>query len=596
VTDERTGSLGLRLPLNRRAVLRASALGAGGLAAAALIGCGGDEETEDTASTAPAASGGAPAATGEGKLVKDADQPYPYAFPEPAGKTPKDGGTMIVGVSWEVATMDPTKSAAGGTITVPNVSYERLLEWVQGPKADPFKVEMRPGLAASWERSPDGLTYTFKIRPGVKWHNVAPMNGRPFVAADAKFAYERYAKEGVHQSLWTELDKIEAPDEATLKFTLKRPLVDFITPLAGRYQTIFPKELVDSGEIEKKVVGTGAMVFKEAKTGQEVLFDKNPDYWQGKVHLNAFTFRIMPDLQARLAAFRAGQLDYAYGLTSKLSETQAVEKSNPGVQISQTAPTQGGYGFGMNLQNPKFKDERVRRAIALSMDHQTTVQLLFEGSGVVLPNSPWAFHLTKAPDYKKGELGAYTKAQGDPTEAKKLLEAAGVKDLKIDATYYTYAGQDSTRPELMTDQFRKSGITLNAKKVDYTEFNSQWVGGKLAEATTSGWAAVGFDADNYFYNQVYSKSPGNRWHIEDTQIDEWALAQRFELNPEKRKELMKKIWDRDLDMVFRIPQAGPTAFDILQPWLRGWRSSGPLGTTSYYYDWGAQLHSVWLDK
>ena len=582
------------LPLTRRTAIRGAALGVGGLAAAALIGCGGDEDEADTGAVQPA--GGTTGATGEGKLVKDADQPYPYTFPEPAGKTPKDGGAMVVGASWEVATMDPTKSAAGGTITVPNTSYERLLEWVSGPKADAFKPEMRPGLAQSWERSPDGMVYTFKIRPGVKWHNVAPMNGRAFVAADAKFVYERYAKEGVHQSLWTEMDKIEAPDDGTLKITMKRPLADFVANLAGRYQSLFARELVDNGEIDKKVVGTGAMIFKEARAGQEVLFDKNPSYWQGKVHLDTFTFRVMPDLQARLAAFRAGQLEFGYGLTSKLTETKAVEKSNPGVQITQSAPTSGGYGFGMQLQNPKFKDERVRRAIALSMDHESTVQILFEGLGVVLPQIPWVYIGTKMPDYKKGELGAYAKAQGDPTEAKKLLEAAGQKDLKIDATYYTYSGHDQTRPELMTDQFRRSGITLNARKVDYTEFNSQWVGGKLAEATTSGWAAGGFDADNYFYNHVYSKSPGNRWRLEDSQIDEWALAQRFELNPEKRKEIQKKIWDRDLDMAFRIPQAGPVTFDILQPWLRGWRGVGPLGTSSYYYDWGAQMHNIWLDK
>ncbi|MBM4415714.1 MAG: hypothetical protein FJ035_05610 [Chloroflexi bacterium] len=59
---------------------------------------------------------------------------------------------------------------------------------------------------------------------------------------------------------------------------------------------------------------------------------------------------------------------------------------------------------------------------------------------------------------------------------------------------------------------------------------------------------------------------------------------------------MKKIWDRDVEMVYCILQAGPTAFDVLQSWLRGWRSSGPLGTTSYFYDWGAQVHNIWLDK
>jgi len=224
-------SLGSRL--TRRTALRGGTLAIGGLAVAALIGCGGDDDAEDTG--AAPAGGDAPAA-GEGKLVKDADKPYPYQFPEPADKTPKDGGTLVAAVSWDTSTWDTTNSAAGDTITAPNVANERLLEFVSGVKMNLLaKLEMRPGLAASLECSPDGLTYTFKIRPGVKWHNIAPVNGRDFVAADAKIVYERYAAEGVHRSYWTESDKIETPDPATLRITLKSPLADFITPLAGRY-------------------------------------------------------------------------------------------------------------------------------------------------------------------------------------------------------------------------------------------------------------------------------------------------------------------------------------------------------------------------
>ncbi|MBM4414994.1 MAG: hypothetical protein FJ035_01725 [Chloroflexi bacterium] len=94
-------------------------------------------------------------------------------------------------------------------------------------------------------------------------------------------------------------------------------------------------------------------------------------------------------------------------------------------------------------------------------------------------------------DYKKGEFGQYHKPQGDVAEAKKLLGAAGQKDFKIDATFYTYATYDQQRAELLTEQFRQAGITLAACRADYTEFNSQWVGGRLAEATTSGWSAAG---------------------------------------------------------------------------------------------------------
>lgn len=111
----------------------------------------------------------------------------------------------------------------------------------------------------------NGLAYTFKITVATTWQNIAPLNSREFVAADAAFAYRRYQKEGVHRSYWTGVSKIERPD----KGTLKKPLTDFITPLAGRYQTVFLKELVDDRPIDKKVVGTGPMILKDATQGQQ---------------------------------------------------------------------------------------------------------------------------------------------------------------------------------------------------------------------------------------------------------------------------------------------------------------------------------------
>jgi peptide/nickel transport system substrate-binding protein len=426
---------------------------------------------------------------------------------------------------------------------------------------------------------------------------VAPLNGRAFVAGDAAYAYQRYQTEGVHTSIWAEVDSIEAPDAGTLKITLKKPLADFLNNLGGRYQTIFPKELVDDGSIEKTVVGTGPMIFTGAQATQSVNFDKNPDYWGGKVHLDHWVFRIMPDGSARTAAFRAGQIEYGYAIAGKLSEAQAIVETNPNVNVYLYGGESGGYGFGMNLQNPKFQDVRVRRAISLANDHDAALQLIYENQGVAAPDQPWTLVFDKRPDYKTGGLGEWVKPNGDPAQAKQLLDAAGVPDLTINAIYYTYGGYDATRPEVLTDQFRKAGITLNARKADYTEFNSQWVPGKLEEATTSGWGAAGFDADNYFYNQVYSKSPGNRWRMSDSQVDEWAEAQRVELDPDKRRELLQQIYNRVwTDQMLRIVQAGGYSYELQQPWFHGWRSGGPLGSSSYFYDWGEQIVDMWVDK
>jgi peptide/nickel transport system substrate-binding protein len=589
--------------LDRRTVLRGSLIAVGGLSAAALLGCGEDDEGPGDAPEG-SGDGGTPAVAtvapgvdqNPAQLRQEEGLPYPFGYPEPATE-PKDGGTATIAVTWDVSTMDPTKSAAGGTITVPNVAYNRLIGFVSGIHYDPLKLELKPELAESWERSPDGLVYTFKIRPGVKWHNVPPLNGREFVAEDALRAYRRYQAEGVHTSIWAEAANIEASDAGTLRITLKKPLADFINNLGGRYQTIFPPELVDGGTIDKEVVGTGPMIFRGAQVAQAVNFEKNPEYWDGNIHLDRFIFRIIPDLNARIAAFRSGQIEYGYAIAGKLSEVKVIENTNPDVNIYMSGGTAGGYGFGMNLRHPKFQDERVRRAISLANNHESSIALIYENLGVAAPDQPWTFLFDERPDFRQGELGEWVKPSGDPAQAKQLLEAAGVPNLTINAIYYTYGLYDATRPEVLTDQFRQAGISLNARRVDYTEFNSQWVPGNLEEATTSGWAAAGFDADNYFYNQIYSKSPGNRHHLEDPQIDQWSEEQRVELDPAARKEIFHKIWDRIwLDQMYRIPQAGGYAYDLQQPWFRGFRSGGPLGSSSYFYDWGEQIKDMWIDK
>ena len=578
--------------LRRRTFLRATALGAGGVAAAALLGCGGSDDDEPAASV-PASGTGAAGPT-VGKLVQGEGLPYPYNFPEPA-KAPKAGGTMVVAATWDVADIDPTKSAAGGTVTIPNMFYNRLIGIKRGPDADVFNAPiLEPELAKSWERSPDGLTFTFKIQEGVKWQNLPPLSGRPFVAEDAKFALERYQTTGVHKQYYANVAGFEVVDASTLKIKMTRPTADFLNPLGSNKQTIFPKELVDDGTITKRGIGTGPMILKEMIASNKVTFDKNPDYWEKKVLLDGFEFRIMPDHSARLAAFRAGQVDYAYALATALSEVAGVKRTNPDVQIN-LLPVLATNSLAFNNQLPKFQDVRVRRAVSLALDRDVMLALIFEGSGKKGNVIPWSYVFDKEPTFESGAFGKWVKR--DVAEAKALLAAAGAEKLVLNNIFYAYSSAWEKIPEVITPQLREAGISIAGGKVDYTEFNSQWTGGKLPEFSTSGWLTTGFDPDNYFHGQVHSKSTGNRSQFKDAEIDTWAEAQQVELNPEKRRELWRKIWDRDLDQMYRPPTVLGFTPEVYQPWLRGIRWSGTApGDNSSYYNWGDQVASGWLDK
>ena len=581
--------------LSRRAVLRGGALAAGGLTAAALIGCGGDDEEE-----APAPQGAQQqqtAVSGGGvQVVKDPNLPFPYTLQEP-NKPPKKGGTLKIAANWDLSTQDTHKSTAAGTIVVPNIVYNRLLGHMRGvnPRFNPFKLQLEPELAKSWERSPDGMVYTFQLAPNVKWQNVKPLNGRAFSAEDVKYTYERYASPGgVNNHYFANVASFEAPSPTTLKITMKKPVADFLVPLGSFYTTIHPREIVDDGSIEKTPVGTGPMIVKELVASSHVSLVKNPDYWEREVLLDGAELRIMQDPAARLAAFRTAQVDYANGVFNKLSDVQIVQKTNPDVQVHLGAQTRGSaMALPGPTVNPKWKDERVRRAIAMAVDTDGLSRILYEGLAKKLPVFDWAFIFDEEPTAQSGAFGKWWRY--DPEESKKLLAAAGAEKLEFTDQYYPYTPVLTQQSELLVDQFRKVGINMKSQLMEYTAFNSQWVGRKLEEASSVGWAASGYDADNYFYNHVHSQAPGNRWRIADPEIDRWAEQQQVELDPAKRKDLLRKIWDKDLDMQYRPALITPLGFEVYHPWLRALRYDG-TGPHSFYYALGDQIGYVWLDK
>ena len=608
--------------LNRRTLLRGGMLGGVGLAAAALIGCGGgDDDDDDDATTATTQTSGSSTSTGtadassattttasgdgdgdgadeapvqgDGMLVQDPNLPYPYQFPEPA-TTPKPGGTLKVGVTFDVANFDPTVSSAGGTITVPNMTYNRLLGFVGGPSFDPFKLELEPELASSWERTPDGQTFTFQIRDDVAWQNIAPLNGRPFVADDVKYAHDRYAAEGAHKSYWANISSTEAPDDVTYKINMGTVTADFILPMAGRYQTIFPRETVEDGSIEQTAVGTGPMILTDVAQGSHMNFVKNPDYWERDVLLDGAEFLVQRDASARLAAFRVGQIDYGYTLGNTKSLLEELLETNPDVQVN-LVPATSSWTFGMNLSNPKFQDPRVRRALTLAIDTSLIRSVIYDDFAKSLTLQPWIYAVDEEPSAENGLLGEWN-PRYDPEEAKKLLAASGVENLSFESMYYIYGGYITQHTEILLSNFADVGIEMTPNSVDYTEFNSTWIPRKLEEASTSAWQTAGFDTDNYFYNSVFSESPGNRWNLNDPKVDELAKAQQVELDPDARKEIIREMWDYFLDQMFWPPLASGIQIVVYQPWLRGFRFGGPNTTSSYYYDWGDQVAGAWLDK
>lgn len=588
---------------DRRALLRGALLGGVGLAAAALIGCGADDDDDDdtAAPAAPAetatqvaAATEAPAADEPEGLVTPAGNVIPLQFPEPEGATPKPGGVLKQAVAWNVGPIDPTVSAAGGTIAPGRAAYNRVIGFVSGPDADPFKIEFRPELAESWERAEDGLSYTFHLNDGVKFHNVDPTNGRDFTSADVKFAWDRYAAGGAQSQYFTAVSSIEAPDDLTVVVHMKSPQPDFLTPIASRYLTIHPREIVDDGTIEQRAIGTGPMIMQESSPGERVLYAKNPDYWQQEVLLDGLEHLVMQDQQARRAAMRVNQVDHAMIVTSTVADLDALLETNPDVKGTWSPTVNAGTQIAFNMKTVStYQDERVRRALSLALDRDFMIQLAYEGYGAQVSTLPWFFLFDEEPTPESGLLGEWWGYR--PDEAKKLLQAAGAENLSFEMIYHNYAATWDQLAEILQEMFGAVGVNAEVTKLDYTSYNSQLIQ-VTYEDVIYGWSANGFDADTFFFAQVHSESAANRYNIEDPQIDAWAEAQKIELDPEARKELHRNIWDRMHERVYRIDMPAPQNWSLYQPWLRGVRFVGPLGINYSFTEIAAQIQDAWLDK
>ena len=584
--------------LGRRRLLRGGAIGGAGLAAAALIGCGGEEEAPPSVGTpatgAPTAA--APAATGtSADPAVSATRKYPFTLPEVG--TPKKGGKLTNATNSDIGSFDTTKSGAIGNYQHTGTVYDTLLRWrmtrdeAELPSRE-LDNDIENNLAESRELGPDGLKLIVQLRPGIVWQNVAPLNGRAFTSEDVAYAYNRYAAEGVHRGNFEFLESIETPDALTVVFNLMRPSPDFIVPLAEQNLAIFPREIVENGSIDRVAIGTGPFIQTEAIQSDHASYIRNPDYWGHEPYLDEYEIRIMPDAAARLAGFRAGQLGTG-GATNEAA-LQDVLKTNPDIQVTQGRRVKSIFAAVFNQQDPKWQDKRVRQALMLAIDRDEINELLYDGLSETLPVIPWHHVYDHVPTYEAGELGPWWRY--DPDEAQSLLRAAGAEGLTFNYLYWSGYLGDQT--DVWVDQLRRIGVTMNLQSVDYTEFNSQLASVTYPDATL-GWDLHGTQADNYFRTQLLSTSAGNWHNINDPELDQWAEDQSVELDPQARREILLKMWHRVLEDAHRVEHPNSAAFGMRHAWLQGvqWTvgNDGLAGST-FGYNNSQFIPYIWLDK
>ncbi len=302
--------------------------------------------------------------------------------------------------------LDPTANAAA---SIRRLTYANLYEGlVRVDEAG----EVRPALAESWEWSPEDLTYRFKLREGVKFHD-----GSAFDCSVVKFSYERAAAPdsvNAQKALFAPIESTECPDPLTAAVKLSRPAADFLFGMAWGDAVMVSPASAETNKTDP--VGTGPFRFKRWVQGDRVELERNPDYWGEPAKLEAATFKFISDPSAAAAAALSGEVDlFAHFEAAELLERL---RADPKIQV-EIGSTTGKVLMALNNARAPFDDLRVRRALAHAIDRQSLVEAVNSGYGALIGS-----HRTPA---EPGYVDLSETYPYDPEKARALLAEAGVK-------------------------------------------------------------------------------------------------------------------------------------------------------------------------
>ncbi|MBY5763076.1 ABC transporter substrate-binding protein [Rhizobium laguerreae] len=344
-----------------------------------------------------------------------------------AEETPKQGGDIVVTYKDDITTLDPAIGYDWVNWSMIKSLYSRLMDYAPGT---PNPV---PSLAESFTVSPDGLTYTFKLHKGVKFSN-----GREVVASDVKYSIERAvdpktqgpgagffgAIKGFEDETGgktTTLSGIETPDDSTVIFNLSRPDATFLHVLAINFASVVPKEAVETaaGDFGKKPLGSGTFILKDWTIGQQLVFERNKDYFvKGVPYIDSFKVEVGQEPLVALLRLQKGEVDIA-GDGIPPAKFLEIKNSAEGAQmIVDGEQLHTGY-IALNTRVKPFDNATVRQALNMAINKDRITRIL---NGRATPaNQP-------LPPLMPGYDKSFTGYAYDVAKAKALLAEAGYPD------------------------------------------------------------------------------------------------------------------------------------------------------------------------
>jgi peptide/nickel transport system substrate-binding protein len=523
--------------------------------------------------TAPAAAPTtAPAAAKPTTAPAPAAQPTTAAKPTTAPAAaqagqPKRGGILKVGLQADPTALDPQKTSLTALFHVTEHIYSLLVRL----KAD---LTVEPDVAEKWDISPDGKTYTFTLRKGVKFHS-----GKPLVAADVKYTFERLADKATaspNAGRLSSVESIATPDESTVVLVLKQADASFLTNLTAPETVILNKETVDKyGDLTKNADGTGPFKFKEYVPNTRVVLERNPDYFEaGKPYVDGIEMTIASEDTARTAAVKTGTVDFIE--YAPLKDIPSL-KSDTSLSLAGDQNTNIRF-VGLNVTRKPYTDLKVRQAIALAVDREAVLGPAVFGFGTptleIFPPGYWA------------GLGSKP-APADIGKAKQLLADAGYPG-GFNTTILSWSQYSflSNAAVVFQEQLKQIGITAEINLEENAAFITDYLANNF-DVTVSGTSAY-VDPNDIYLRNFGSDQPSNAVRYSNPKADELIAAGVATTDQAKRKQVYQQLQQLLLDDVPWINLYIAQQFEAMKTYVKGYTHI-PTGTNY-------TLKDVWLDK
>lgn len=521
-----------------------------------LTGCGAKEEAAEAAATEQGAGG------------------------------PKSGGVLVFGRGGDSVGLDPGRETDGESFYGTTQIFDNLVEFKNGT------TEVQPALAKSWDISDDGLTFTFHLEEGVKFHDGTPFNADAVVFSLGRQLWEDHPYYNLGPwKYWGYMDMsnivkdIVAVDEYTVRIDLKKVEAPFLANLAMDFAgMVSPTAVEKYGEdFKSNPVGTGPFKFVSWQKDDNIVLERNDDYWRRPAYLDRLILKVIPDATARYLALQKGEIDV---MDFPSPEDLAEMKANPDLKVIQQEGLNVGY-LALNTQKKPYDNKLVRQAMNYAINKEEIITAVFGEAGTAaknpIPPTMWSYN------------NAIDPYPYDPAKARELLAEAGYPDgfttelwaMPVSRPYFPDGRKVA---EIMQAQLKEVGITAEIVSYEWGTYLEGTDNGKH-QAALLGWTGDNGDPDNFLFvllSTAAAEVPaGNIAFWKNKEFNDLIVAAKETFDRDRRTELYEEAQEIFHEEAPWVPVAHSVVSEPMQKFVMDFKLS-PVGKRVFY--------SVWLDK